>query len=115
MTILRARATPLATALCLVLAAPAANAAGFMYFKDSPIVGELPPAPKLATPTKPSAGANGQGYNDWRTNFGSGPSAQLGDGDVDGRDFLVWQRGSSPSPKPGPAQKFQAPGKLKLK
>ncbi|HEX6031039.1 MAG TPA: hypothetical protein VFY90_06385 [Tepidiformaceae bacterium] len=31
-------------------------------------------------------------YNLWRSNFGAGGSAQASDGDVDGRDFLVWQR-----------------------
>ena len=93
--ILRARATPLAAALCLALAAPAADAAGYMYFKDSPIVGDLPPSPQLATPAPPGA-----------------PST-----DVDGRDFLTWQRSTGPAPKarPGHVLKFQAPGKLKLK
>jgi hypothetical protein len=100
MTILRAHATPLAAALCLVLAAPAtSHAAGFMYFKDSPIVGDMPaPPPPLATPTQPRA-----------------PSA----GDVDGRDFLIWQRnlGNSATPKagrPGP-QKVQTPALMKAK
>jgi hypothetical protein len=101
MTILRAHATPLAAALCLVLAAPAAtHAAGFMYFKDSPIVGEMPaPPPPLATPTQPR-------------------TPTIGDGDTDGRDFLVWQRGASPTPKarqPGGVKKLQAPGSMKTK
>ena len=93
MTILRAHAVPLAAALCLVLAAPAANAAGFMYFKDSPIVGELPESPKLATPTQPGTRSG------------------------DGRDFLIWQRnyGATPQARPGGAQKFQAPGTMKAK
>jgi hypothetical protein len=100
MTILRAHATPLAAALCLVLAAPAAtHAAGYMYFKDTPVVGELPTAPSLATPTQPRA-----------------PSAV----DTDGRDFLMWQRqyGTSAVPKtgrPGGLQKVPAPGSMKAK
>lgn len=32
----------------------------------------------------------------WQSQYGSGPSAS-DDGDVDGRDFLVWQRGESPA------------------
>ena len=35
----------------------------------------------------------GGGYAEWRANFGVGPSAG---GDVDGRDFLIWQRSGSP-------------------
>ena len=96
MTILRAHATPLAAAICLVLAAPAtSHAAGYLYFKDSPIVGELPAPPSLATPTQP----------------GTPPTRST---DIDGRDFLVWQRGGSPAPKGG-VQKFHAPGALKAK
>ena len=68
--------------------------------------------------------AESDDYNQWRTNFGAGAStgdgggntsqhelghtvtfyqefdrpATDGDGDVDGRDFLVWQRSGSPAP-----------------
>lgn len=93
MTIRRAHATTLAAALCLALAAPAADAAGFMYFKDSPIVGEMPETPKLATPTQPGT-----------------PS-----GDVDGRDFLTWQRSTGPTPSRPGTPKVTAPQQLKLK
>jgi hypothetical protein len=36
---------------------------------------------------------DGQDYNTWKTNFGTGTAADAdGDGDSDGQDFLVWQR-----------------------
>lgn len=100
MTILRSRAVPFAAALCLAFAAPAAsNAAGYMYFKDTPIVGELPAAPGLAAPTQPGT-----------------PAA---DGDTDGRDFLIWRKHLGPNAAPKAVRpgtpKFQTPGQLKAK
>jgi hypothetical protein len=44
----------------------------------------------------PASAASADDYNDWRTNFGTSPSADFDhDGDVDGRDFLAWQRSTS--------------------
>ena len=37
---------------------------------------------------------------DWQNNYGTSATASA-DGDVDGRDFLVWQRGGSPAADSG--------------
>ncbi|MGE0599083.1 MAG: hypothetical protein AB7J35_08455 [Dehalococcoidia bacterium] len=33
----------------------------------------------------------------WQSNYGATTTATDGNGDVDGRDFLIWQRGASPA------------------
>ncbi|MGE3073695.1 MAG: hypothetical protein AB7N24_06350 [Dehalococcoidia bacterium] len=34
---------------------------------------------------------------DWQSNYGATSNSADGDGDVDGRDFLIWQRGGTPT------------------